>query len=162
MIDPSGLAGEISGGELLGDHASPAMIVDADVACDDVARLFQEDPQLGCVLVRDGGRVGIVSRTPFALAMVGPLGYGRALHGGRTIRVLTDWDPVTVSADTSVERASELVLDHGREGFPPDLVVCLLDGSFAKATSGVVFAALAAGLYSTFTPRTRNVVPVCC
>src|SRR5882757_8777725 len=119
MVDPSGLAGETLGGELLGDHASPAVVVDAGMSCDDVARLFQEDPQLGCVLVRDSGRAGIVSRTPFALAMVGPLGYGRALHGGRPIRVLTNWDPVTVTADTSVERASELVLDHGRDGFPP-------------------------------------------
>jgi len=145
MVEPARLTGEHPRGDLLADHASPAPIVSTDMSCDEVSRLFHDDPRLGCLLVCDGGRVGIVSRTTFALAMVGPLGYGRALHGGRPIGVLTNWDPVVVAADVTLEHASELVLERGEDGFPPDLVVRLPDGSYVTATSSVVFAGLAAG-----------------
>jgi diguanylate cyclase (GGDEF)-like protein len=145
MVVPTRLPEEAPGGDLLTEHATWATTVGSDTSCDEVSRLFHDDPCLGCVLVLDEDKLGIVSRTPFALAMVGPLGYGRALHGRRPIGVLTNWDPVIVTSDTNLEHASELVLERGEGGFPPDLVVRMPDGSHKTATSGVVFAGLAAG-----------------
>ncbi|MGY1813322.1 putative bifunctional diguanylate cyclase/phosphodiesterase [Blastococcus sp. SYSU D00820] len=103
--------------------AHEAPVLPGTATCQDLDRTFRRDHDASCAIVTHpdvAGLVGLVERSRFESVMSGPYGYGRSLHGRRSLADVTQWDALTVSSGTTVveaasraiTRAPEQVQDH--------------------------------------------------
>lgn len=73
---------------LIGELATPIDPIPGGWTCEDVHRLFRDEPDLVSVAVQVDGRAELLNRSHFHELMVGSLGYGWALYGQQSIRRL--------------------------------------------------------------------------
>jgi len=130
-------------GSRLRDLAVPTASLPASITCAKVERIFGQSPNLDAVLVAgvDGGVV-VVGRRRFFERLIGPLGFGRALHGRRPVRTL--FGPVTRSFPGGLpveEAAMQLLSSADRDG--DEEVLVELDGGWGLVAEGRLHAHLA-------------------
>lgn len=122
--------------------STPAVLVSPSTLCPEVDALFQRDPTLTSLVLRDHhGRWGLVSRWSLAQTMTGRLGYGRVLHQRRAVATVADWDPLVLDDSIGLVEAASLVAMRGVKRWQ-DVLVRTASG-LRVATAGAVIEALA-------------------
>jgi len=87
-------------------------VLGAGTSLDEVDELFRREPSLqGLAVLFDDGP-GLLTRAGLQQLMIGPLGYGRAVHSRRSLRELVDADVLLLQADTAPALAAQRLLER--------------------------------------------------
>jgi diguanylate cyclase (GGDEF)-like protein len=124
--------------------ASVALVLEPGLPCPTVERILGELGDLTSVVVRDGDRVGVLSRRDFDLVMGGRFGYGRSLNHRRPVRELATWDVPVLPPGSDVAAAAAAAVTRAEEHRFDDLLLRGRDGVLRVLTAAAVLEALAA------------------
>lgn len=86
------------------DLVRPLTVTDGTTPMNELEVLFRS-PHLPCIGVQDPddpSRLGLLTRTRFAEAMTGRLGFGRAVLTRQPVAQVADWNPLVVDEQTAV------------------------------------------------------------
>jgi diguanylate cyclase (GGDEF)-like protein len=136
----------VNGAAKIGALAQTTIVVPADEPCAQLESLFRARPGLRSVVVSDGTRLGLIMRGPFDRIMSGPFGFGQALWAHRPVTLVTDWDPVVVSASTTVASASYMLRTRPEDRRYDDLLVDLGTNGIGLVSAPRLFDELASQL----------------
>lgn len=127
----------------LADVARPIVLIDASMLISDLEVLLRDD-SIHAVAVTDGDRIGLLTRTRYAEALTGRLGYGRAVHLRRRAGELADFKALSLPPHTSIADAATQAMARSRKRrYDPILVA---DTEWKAAQTGDVTTALVAAL----------------
>jgi diguanylate cyclase (GGDEF)-like protein len=118
----------------IGAIAEPALTVEAHRTCGEIEELFRARPRLRSIVVTSDSRLGLIMRVHFNRVMTGPYGFGRQLWETHPVGEFTDWEPLRVSADTTVVAASHMLRTRPDDARYDDLLVAL-DGDVVGLVS---------------------------
>ena len=126
------------------DLADPPTVVSTKMLAGTVDDLFGSQPELVGIVIDDGARPTLVSRSEFALIIPGPNRFGRELYGRRQIGGLPFPETLVLDANTTVVDASALMLARPLDHRYDDCVVVNDDGTVGLLLASVVIEALSA------------------
>ncbi len=150
-------AARVAGGvhRLVDDLAADLTVVEPQTPMSEVEVLFRS-PHVACLGVRrDDDHVGLLTRSRFADAQTGRLGFGRAVLTRRPIAEVADFAPLVVDSGTGiVEAATRAMERHGSARYD-DVVV--RGSTWASVATGDLVLSLVASLTtrSLHDPLTR-------
>lgn len=141
---------------LVDDLAVDLTVVEPQTPMSEVELLFRS-PHVSCLGVRgpaDEG-IGLLSRTRFADAQTGRLGFGRAVLSRRPVGEVADFAPLVVDAGTGIVHAAALAMERQGPARYDDVVV--RSATWASVATGDLVLSLVASLTtrSLHDPLTR-------
>ncbi|MBT0993867.1 GGDEF domain-containing protein [Cellulomonas sp. DKR-3] len=108
---------------LVADLAVDLAVVEPQTPMSEVELLFRS-PHVSCLGVQgDDERIGLLTRTRFADAQTGRLGFGRAVLSRRPVVEVADFAPLVVDAGTGVVEAAALAMERQGAARYDDVVV---------------------------------------
>ncbi|WP_138379411.1 ATP-binding protein [Luteithermobacter gelatinilyticus] len=98
-------------------------VVSPATSCEEVYRLFQDDPDLLAIAVLENGKpVGLVHRTDMMLALADRFGF--ALYGRRPIHLLANDSPLIVDASNSIDFLSNMLAYDAPHALLKGFIIC--------------------------------------
>jgi len=107
-----------------------------------VDEMFRRDDQLNSMAVDFADGPALLTRTTFQRLLIGPLGYGRAVHRRRPLTALVEGG-LRMAGDTDLGSAAQQLLDRPADRRYDDALVVGADGSVGLVTMSSVFEQLA-------------------
>jgi GGDEF domain-containing protein len=127
----------------LGSRARPAAPIPGDLPILQVDRLFRQDDQLRSIVVQEGTTLTLLNRDHFENILVGPFGYGRAVHARRKLRELLPVATLALPSDMSIAAAARAILDRPAAERYRDVVVLGPGGWVGTVSVSLVLEELA-------------------
>ena len=121
----------------VGELAVPVRALGPGTSLTEVDELFRREPLLHSLVVLFDDGPGLLTRTGLQQLMIGPLGFGRAVHSRRGLRELVDTDVLLLAAGTPLGQAAQQLLARDPARRYDDALVRTADGLGLLAVSSV-------------------------
>ena len=147
MLMPSAETGEVrappTGEGTVSELCTPVRQLPVDTTLVTVDELFRRDDTLNSLALDLPSGPVLLTRTAFQRLLIGPLGYGRAVHGRRPLTALFVADGLTLTSTTDLGSAAQRLLARPAARRYDDALVVDAAGRTSLVTVSAVFEQLA-------------------